>query len=89
MENLNESRRDLAYTAQYLLGACFGSIAGELAKKMGVNVIYVSGGAAVNQVLLKAIEEFSNLKIHVNRVIPPGDGGIAVGQVYIAGRLKC
>jgi len=89
MENLNESRRDLAYTAQYLLGACFGSIAGELAKKLGVNVIYVSGGAAVNQVLLKAIEEFSNLKIHVNRVIPPGDGGIAVGQVYIAGRLKC
>jgi len=88
MENLNQSRRDLAYTAQYLLGACFGAIAGELAREMGIDVIYVSGGAAVNQVLLKAIEEYSNTRIHVNRMIPPGDGGIAVGQVYVAGRLN-
>ncbi|MCX8187518.1 MAG: Sua5/YciO/YrdC/YwlC family protein, partial [Nitrososphaeria archaeon] len=88
VENINESRRDLAYTAQYLLGACFGHIAGELAKEMGVKVLYVSGGAAVNHALLKGIEESSNMKIHVNRIIPPGDGGIAVGQAYITGKLS-
>lgn len=87
VENLNEPRRDLAYTAQYILGACFGYIAGEIAREMGVKVIYISGGAAVNYVLLKGIEEYSGMKIHVNRIIPPGDGGIAVGQVYIAGKL--
>jgi len=82
-----ESRKDLAYTAQYVLGACFGEIAAEQAEPLEVEVIYVSGGAAVNHVLLKAIEEHSQRAVRVNRIIPPGDGGIAVGQVYIAGKL--
>jgi len=82
-------RRDLAYTAQYLLGMCLGEAAAEEARKLGVKRIYVSGGAAVNRVILKAIEDSSGFEVSVNRRIPPGDGGIAVGQVYIAGRLEC
>lgn len=88
IENLHEPKRDLAYTAQYLLGACFGVIAGEKARSLGVKTIYISGGAAVNQVLLKAIEENSASKIYVSKMIPPGDGGIAVGQAYIAGAIN-
>ena len=80
-------RKDLAYTAQYVIGACLGSIAAEEAERLEVKKIYVSGGAAVNRVILKSIEERSGYKIQVNRLIPPGDGGLAVGQVYIAGRL--
>ena len=88
LENMESSRKDLAYTAQYLLGACLGRIAAEKAAEVGVKAIYVSGGAAVNHVILKAIEESSELKVYVNRLIPPGDGGTAVGQVYVAGRLE-
>ncbi len=88
VENLdNNSRRDLAYTAQYLLGECLGIIAAEKAQELGVKAIYVSGGAAVNHVILSAIEHASRLKVHVNRMIPAGDGGVAVGQVYLAGLL--
>jgi len=68
---------------------CLGETAAEEARKLGVRRIYVSGGAAVNRVILKAIENSSGFEVSVNRRIPPGDGGIAVGQVYIAGRLEC
>ena len=88
IENLDESRKDLAYTAQYILGACLGTVAAEKARELGVKTIYVSGGAAVNYILLKAIAENSELSLKVNRLVPPGDGGIAVGQVYVAGLMN-
>ena len=83
----NNSRHDIAYTAQYILGSCLGAAAAEKACELGAKMIYVSGGAAVNHVILSAIERASGLRIHVNRMIPPGDGGTAVGQVYFAGYL--
>jgi len=83
----NNSRHDIAYTAQYILGSCLGAAAAEKARELEVKAIYVSGGAAVNHVILSAIERASGLRIHVNRMIPPGDGGTAVGQVYFAGYL--
>ncbi len=83
-----ESKKDLAYTAQYILGASLGSAALAEAERLEVDAIYVSGGAAVNHVLLKAIKEHTHREINVNRLIPPGDGGIAVGQAYIAGKLQ-
>ena len=88
VDNLDNSRKDLAYTVQYILGACLGRIAAENALEEEAKRIYVSGGAAVNRVILKAIEEASGLRVYVNRLIPPGDGGTAVGQAYIAGRLE-
>lgn len=89
VENLDSnSRHDLAYTAQYVLGECLGIAAAEKARELGAKILYVSGGAAVNQIILSAIERASGFKIHVNRMTPPGDGGVAVGQVYAVGRLE-
>jgi len=87
VEELDNQRRDLAYTAQYLLGACLGVVAAERARELGVREIYVSGGAAVNHIILKSIADASGISVRVNRMIPPGDGGIAVGQVYAVGAL--
>ena len=82
-------RRDVAYTAQHLLGMCLGEAAAREAERLGVKRIYASGGAAVNEVILRAMEHSSGFEVLVNRRIPPGDGGLAVGQAYIAGRLEC
>jgi len=89
VENLdNNSRHDLAYTAQYVLGECLGLAAAEKARELGVKTICISGGAAVNRIILSAIERASGLRIRANEAIPPGDGGTAVGQVYAAGYLE-
>jgi hydrogenase maturation protein HypF len=84
----NNSRHNLAYTAQYILGNCLGVAAVEKARELEVKAIYISGGAAVNRIILSAIEEASGLEVRVNRIVPPGDGGTVVGQVYFAGYLE-
>jgi len=83
----NSPRGELAYMAQYLLGKALGEAASNLAKQFEVKELYVSGGAAVNHIILKGLADASGLRILVNREIPANDGGIAVGQVYAAGLM--
>jgi len=86
VERLDGERcMNLAYSAQYLLGKALGEAAASIAKSLEVKSLYVSGGAAVNQIILQGIADGSGLELRVNRRIPANDGGIAVGQVYIAG----
>lgn len=56
----------------------------------GVKQIVLGGGCFANNVLLKgcvkALENL-NFKVYYNQKVPPGDGGIALGQAYY-GMLK-
>ena len=81
-----ERRRDLAFSIQYLLGRALGEIALEGLRDYGVGRIVVSGGAAVNELLVKGIESVVKDGARVARPasVPPGDGGLAVGQALIA-----
>jgi len=89
LDELNNSPRgEIAYMAQYLLGKALGEAASNLAKQFEVRELYVSGGAAVNHIILKGLADGSGLRILVNREIPANDGGIAVGQVYAAGLME-
>ena len=89
LDELNTSSKgELAYTAQYLLGKALGEAASSLAEKFEVKELYVSGGAAVNHIILRGLADGSGLRILVNREIPANDGGIAVGQVYAAGLME-
>jgi len=81
-------RGKLAYIAQYLLGKAFGEAASNIAERFEVKEIYVSGGAAVNRIILRGLADGSGLRILVNREIPANDGGIAVGQVYAVGLME-
>ncbi len=88
LENLNKKRKDLAYTAQFALGRAFGIVAREYAEKEDIEYIVVSGGAAVNDYLIKGIKHEiggNSMKILLQNKVPAGDGGIALGQVAIAG----
>uniref|UniRef100_A0A7J3ZLM9 Carbamoyltransferase n=1 Tax=Fervidicoccus fontis TaxID=683846 RepID=A0A7J3ZLM9_9CREN len=87
-------RRDLGYSIQYAIGWRFGEIAARQAQELGLREVFVSGGAAVNDIIFKGIVEGARsqgrgIEVYVNRAVPPGDGGIALGQVYAAAFMKC
>ena len=70
-------KRDIAYTIQYNLGYNLALVASE------VNApLVVSGGAAVNEPFLKGVKRVKEPLLPEK--VPPGDGGIALGQVAVA-----
>jgi len=88
IDNINKRKRDLAYTAQIALGRALGRVAREYAERRGLEHVVVSGGAAVNNYIIKGIKEIienDNLKLLLPNKVPAGDGGLALGQVAIAG----
>ncbi len=79
------NKQEIAYAVQYWLGYAYGKIALTHVTSKRDTVI-VSGGAAVNEYILKGIRDAINGKarVYVNQKVPPGDGGISLGQVAIA-----
>lgn len=72
-------KEDLAYTVQYKLGEALI----KAALKLNPQTVIVSGGAAVNEYILKGIVENSEgVEVITPRKLPAGDGGISTGQVY-------
>jgi hydrogenase maturation protein HypF len=79
------SLRDLAYSAQTYIAKGLANIAIESALSSDIRVIGFSGGVAYNKVITKIIRkevERSGVKFIIHKNIPPGDGGISVGQAY-------
>ncbi len=75
-----------ARSVQEGLGRAFGHAAAEVAREFGAEALVLGGGAAVNEYIVKGVKE--GLKEYGVRLtpvlpkkIPPGDGGIALGQV--------
>jgi len=80
-------KMNLAYTFQYTIGYYLGYIAGLYSIENGYRFIYLSGGAAVNDCIVEGIAESiskldSRLNIRLHKYVPPGDGGISLGQIY-------
>ncbi len=81
---------DLAATAQWALAWGLARIALEVAKRDGVRIIGLTGGAAVNAALTQTIKdevEREGLQFLAHRKIPPGDGGLSFGQLVQASYL--
>lgn len=79
--------RDVAYSVQLKLGSILGAWACESAQRRGVGAVAVSGGAAVNDIIMAGIArevKGCGLKLVQHSRAPPGDGGIALGQAYLA-----
>lgn len=80
-------KRILAYNVQRGLGWALA----EIALKYAGDSIAVSGGAAVNNIIMEAIIgrcREADVDVLTNRQVPSGDGGIALGQIAIAGKMK-
>ena len=54
-----------------------------------MNVIALSGGVFMNGVLTDLLGpdlERAGFDVRIHRVVPPNDGGVALGQAVVAGR---
>ena len=78
---------DICATAQHTFATGMAEIAVQVAVKTGINTVGVSGGVAVNQQIIRDIQEYilnHNLNFIYHTKVPPGDGGISLGQSVIA-----
>ncbi|MCK5239264.1 MAG: carbamoyltransferase HypF [Candidatus Thorarchaeota archaeon] len=85
-----QSIGNLAYAVQWHLGDSFARIAIDIAEKEQVKYVGFSGGVALNRVITKAAVEriISNgLVPLLHRNVPPGDGGISIGQIGVGTTL--
>lgn len=79
LENNNKSVNDLAITVQYRLGESLI----KAALKLNPERVFISGGAAVNEYILRGvIDNSEGIEILTPRRVPAGDGGISLGQSY-------
>lgn len=75
------------YSLLFEIGRTFGEIASKATKS---NYVILSGGAAVNRIILKGAEASVREKgkeLIVPSSSPPGDGGISLGQAIYAGMV--
>ena len=64
----------------------------EVAKKNNVKQIVLSGGTFLNTILLEktiSMLEEAGFEVYIGQQLPPGDGGICLGQAYLASRGVC
>jgi len=81
LENRDKPVQDLAITVQYRIGEALI----KAALKLNPERVFVSGGAAVNEYILRGLTENSEgVEILTPKRVPAGDGGIAFGQSYYA-----
>lgn len=82
---------DLAATAQEALARGLAQMAVEAARGLGIAAIGLTGGVAVNDAIATAtrcIVEGAGLRFLSDRLVPPGDGGLAFGQLSYVARVK-
>ncbi len=85
--NMRDDRKNLAFSAQSYLARSLASIAIKNAKKKDIEIIGFSGGCAYNDHLSRVIrKEITDAGYGFirNRQVPPGDGGVALGQTAVA-----
>ncbi len=77
--------KSLAKSIQYFLGRGLGAIATKALSRKHKYVV-VSGGAAVNEYILKGIKDEvgDRATLLLPKEMPPGDGGICLGQIVTA-----
>ena len=86
LQDAGIKKTELAYAAQWGLGDALARIAIAIAEERDVKQIGFSGGVALNTIISKAIVDTvrdSGLEPLLHRSVPPGDGGISIGQVAV------
>jgi hydrogenase maturation protein HypF len=92
MRNKGMSRAELAYAAQWHLGEGLAKLACDVAMDEGILHVGFSGGVAINRIVTASIDHQirkNGLIPLFHSMIPPGDGGISVGQVATTAAKLC
>jgi len=82
-------RKHIAAAAQLAVAGALAEIAIDAASSRGVRAVGGSGGVFYNRAItatVRALVEGVGLKFFTHELLPPGDGGVSVGQAVIAAR---
>ncbi|MEM1514552.1 MAG: carbamoyltransferase HypF [Candidatus Bathyarchaeia archaeon] len=83
----NYPNRDLAYSVHSYLAIGLAQLAINLAVEHNIKNVGFTGGVACNQIIagmMRGVVENNGLNFFVHEAVPPGDGGLSLGQVTIA-----
>ena len=81
------SKEMLAYIFHHAIATSIVEIADAICKEQDVSQVALSGGTFINRILLKEVVsglEEKHIKVYTNEKVTCGDGGIALGQIYLA-----
>lgn len=81
------SKEVLAYLFHHAVATAIVEMADEICRENEVGQVALSGGTFINRILLKETVEGLREKgyeVYFNEKVPCGDGGIALGQMYLA-----
>ncbi|MBY8981599.1 MAG: carbamoyltransferase HypF, partial [Candidatus Lokiarchaeota archaeon] len=90
IKNKKNSKKDIAAKSQIVLANVFADVAIINAEEFGIDKIGLSGGVAYNYNFSQTIKNKilnSGFLFLEHNIIPPGDGGISVGQL-VGGLFK-
>ncbi len=67
------------------LAAAVGEVVRAFLKERGEMPVVLTGGCFQNALLAeRVVEKLKGTRVHLHREVPPGDGGIALGQAVVA-----
>lgn len=86
-------RCDIAAAFHHSLAVSSAAVCREIRSSSGLERVVLSGGVFQNKLFSEAMVtllEKDGFTVYTHRLVPPNDGGLALGQVMIAGRsLLC
>lgn len=80
-----KTREDIAASIQKALALGLSKLAVRCAVENQINAIGISGGVAYNESIVAQVRRYvvkHGFEFHSHRKVPPGDGGISLGQCY-------
>ena len=80
------SKDVLAYLFHYVIANAIIGIVDRICEVHDVNQVALSGGTFINRILLSKVVyglKAKEKKVYINEKVPCGDGGIALGQMYL------
>lgn len=85
------SKDTLAYFFHHALAVGMADMAEHICKEWSVTQLALSGGTFLNRILpeefIRRLEE-AGRTVYLNQKVPCGDGGIALGQMYLAAMME-
>jgi len=71
------------------LAAAAADVCAEVRRESGADRVVLSGGVFQNKLLTEALHDLltaREFRVYTHRLVPPNDGGLALGQAAVAGR---